>query len=56
MKHNMNLLHQLYGDPNVSKCCKYKYFVQYGSEGTSYWVCKKCSNPCETVPKDLKDL
>lgn len=49
---DFELLKKLYGDEVVSKCCKYKMFVQHGNEGTSYYVCKKCGKPCDSYIKD----
>ncbi len=48
---SLELLKKLYGDPSVSKCCKHKYFLQHVSEGESYFVCKRCYKPCETILK-----
>lgn len=45
----MYLLKQLYGEEMVSKCCKKKIFVIHGGEGTSYYACKGCNMPCDSV-------
>lgn len=46
---SLNLLKKLYGDPIVSRCCKSKVFVQYADSGSAYYICKKCSKPCDTL-------
>lgn len=51
----MDALKMLYGDNNVSKCCKSKFFVQYGGEATSYYVCKKCHKACDLLPIGVMD-
>jgi len=51
---SFELLKKLYSNETVSKCCKSKLFVQHGNEGTSFYVCKKCSRPCDPIVKEDK--
>lgn len=44
------LLHQLYNDQIYSDCCKSKLILKFGSPiEESYYICRKCSNPCQTI-------
>jgi hypothetical protein len=34
----------------VSNCCKANAYVNYGEEGTNFYVCSHCSQGCDLVP------
>jgi hypothetical protein len=33
----------------LSNCHKKPIFVEHGGEGTSFYVCKHCHKPCDTL-------
>jgi hypothetical protein len=55
---SMELLKRLYGDEEMSKCCKARLIVEHTPEGTSYYVCTACGRPSTLVPlgDDFKGL
>jgi hypothetical protein len=46
--HYFDLVKKLYGNNVVSNCCRYKILLKYCNKDNSYYICKKCSKPCET--------
>lgn len=49
MKEKLDLLKKLYKDFILSRCCKSSLIISYGQEGTSFYLCKSCLKPCETI-------
>ena len=39
----------------ASDCCQAEVRVMEGEEGTNYYMCLKCSAPCDDVPTDLPE-
>lgn len=36
-------------DNRISICCNAKVLINGSKEGTNYYICSKCNNPCDTI-------